>query len=68
MTNVPKDTEPCLGCGREVDECHCPLDPELDESFDPLQELDGYDADWDEYERGDLHNVEYDDASPGGLG
>jgi hypothetical protein len=48
---------PCDGCGRELDECHCPsLHPALDDDWDPLDELTGYDPDWDDYEQGDLHD------------
>ena len=41
--------EPCGGCGREADECVCPLDfPE-----DLIEELDTDYLDWDYYEEKD---------------
>jgi hypothetical protein len=59
--------EPCSGCGREVDECNCP--PDLDDDFDPMGELTGYDPDWDEYETGDLTDGrEEDEEIPPALG
>jgi hypothetical protein len=60
-------TEPCGTCGREIDECICNMHPALDDDWDPLEELTGYDADWDEYDEGEL----YDDGnseSPYSLG
>jgi hypothetical protein len=63
MVFNPKD-EPCSECGREVEECVCPSD--LDEHFDPLSELTGYDPDWDDYETGDL--IDDNDEEPSALG
>ncbi len=51
MAFDPK-AEPCIECGRELEECVCSQD--LDEYFDPLGELTGYNPDWDDYDRGDL--------------
>ena len=48
--------EPCLECGRELDECICQMHPALDDDWDPLNELTGWDPDWDDYEQGDLHH------------
>lgn len=56
--------EPCFTCGREIDECMCPCHPAFDDDFDPLDELTGYDPDWDDYEKGDLDYEHSDPNTP----
>lgn len=48
MMEYDPNTEPCLTCGREPDECVCHLAPDFPD--DPIDELDTDYLDWDYYE------------------
>jgi hypothetical protein len=51
-----RDSEPCTYCGREADECICPM--ALDFPNDVIRELDTDYLNWDFYEEGDDDEVD----------